>query len=83
MNKAKTHIDLYVISEVRKRREELNLSQEALSDRVGYALTFVGERESGVKKYNLFHLNRLALALNCSPKDFLPEQPFPDPKVLK
>lgn len=83
MNRAKTQIDLYVIERVRKRRKLLGLSQENLSDIVGYSSTFIGERESGVKKYNLIHLNRLAIALQCSIKDFLPDVPFPDPKVLK
>lgn len=83
MNRMKTPIDLYVIEQVRKRREALNVSQESLSDILRYKGNFIGERESGVKVYNIVHLNRLAIALKCSVKDFLPDEPFPDTTLLK
>lgn len=69
----RTEFDLYVIDRVRKRREELGLSQEALSYTLGYSSTFISIRESGTKKYNVDHLNKLAKALKCSPREFLPE----------
>ena len=43
---------------------------------VGFSNTFISERESGIKRYNISHLNKLAIALKCSPKDFLPNEPF-------
>lgn len=46
----RTKFDLYVIDRVRKRREELGLSQEALSYALGYSSTFISIRESGTKK---------------------------------
>ncbi|PWM81671.1 MAG: transcriptional regulator [Clostridium sp.] len=70
----KTEFDLYVIDKVRKRREELEISQETLSYLLGYSSTFISIRESGSKKYNLNHLNQLAKALKCSPRYFLPEE---------
>lgn len=76
MNKQKEKIDLYVIENVKQRRKELNLTQEQLADEVGFSSTFISERESGVKRYNISHLNKLAIALKCSPKDFLPNEPF-------
>ena len=63
-------------SSVKKRRKELNLTQEQLADEVGFSNTFISERESGIKRYNISHLNKLAIALKCSPKDFLPNEPF-------
>ena len=76
MNRKKEKIDLFVIESVKKRRKELNLTQEQLADEVGFSNTFINERESGIKRYNISHLNKLAIALNCSPKDFLPNEPF-------
>lgn len=76
MNKQKEKIDLYVIESVKQRRKELDLTQEQLADEVGFSSTFISERESGVKRYNISHLNKLAIALKCSPKDFLPNEPF-------
>lgn len=70
----RTEFDLYVIDKVRERREELGLSQEALSYALGYSSTFISIRESGTKKYNVDHLNQLAKALRCSPREFLPEE---------
>ena len=67
---------LFVIESVKKRRKELNLTQEQLADEVGFSNTFISERESGIKRYNISHLNKLAIALKCSPKDFLPNEPF-------
>ena len=76
MNRKKEKIDLFVIESVKKRRKELNLTQEQLADEVGFSNTFISERESGIKRYNISHLNKLAIALKCSPKDFLPNEPF-------
>ena len=76
MNKRKEKIDIYVIENVKKRRKKLNLTQEQLADEVGFSCTFISERESGNKRYNLSHLNKLAIVLKCSPKDFLPTEPF-------
>lgn len=70
----RTEFDLYVIDRVRKKREEQGLSQEALSYALGYSSTFISIRESGMKKYNVDHLNQLAKALKCSPREFLPEK---------
>ena len=77
----KSNIDIYVINEVRKRREEMMLSQEALSFRIGRCGTFVGNVESGKSKYSVTHLNLIALVLRCSTRDFLPHSPIADPSV--
>ena len=43
MNRKKEKIDLFVIESVKKRRKELNLTQEQLADEVGFSNTFVKE----------------------------------------
>ena len=53
MNRKKEKIDLFVIESVKKRRKELNLTQEQLADEVGFSNTFISERESGIKRYNI------------------------------
>lgn len=75
----KTPIDIYVIEKVKEMRTERNISQEDLSIALEFKSNgFVGQVESPnyMKKYNLQHLNKLALVFNCSPKDFLPEYPI-------
>jgi transcriptional regulator with XRE-family HTH domain len=72
----KSAIDLYVIEKVKARRTELKLSQAEIARRLDVSIGFVGMAESSKYEthYNLQHLNKLALILECSPKDFLPEQ---------
>lgn len=73
-----TEIELYVINEVKKRRLKKGISQSTLSCRMDMSSSFVSHVESLKRraKYNLNHLNRLAHILECSPKDFWPEEPF-------
>ena len=69
----KSEIDYFIMSEVRRRREALDMSQETLSFRIGRTHSFVGNVEcNNEKKYNFVHINEIAKVLNCSPKDFLP-----------
>ena len=75
MNRKKEKIDLFVIERF-ERSEERRVGKEQLADEVGFSNTFISERESGIKRYNISHLNKLAIALKCSPKDFLPNEPF-------
>lgn len=65
------------MNEIRKRREAMGLSQEALSYLIGRTSSCVGNIENGTRKYNVTHLNLLAIALKCSIKDFFPDQPMP------
>ncbi len=76
----KSDIDIYVINAVRKRRETLGISQEALSYRIGRCGSFIGNIESGTRKYSILHLNLIALELKCSIRDFFPEQPLTERK---
>ncbi len=72
-------VDKYVIRKVRERRIECGISQSQLSFELGYASSgFVAMIESGKydKKYNVKQLNDIAVVLECSPKNFLPDKPF-------
>lgn len=72
----KTAIDNYVIDKVREMRNKKKLSQKELSYAVNKTKGFVSMRETGPSKYNIAHLNEIAIVLKCSPKDFLPDQPL-------
>jgi len=57
----KSKIDLFIISQITKMRNQEGFSQEDLAIHL---------------KYNLIHLNELAKLFKCSPRDFLPEKPL-------
>lgn len=73
-----SEIDLYVINKVREMRVPKELSQVRLSILIGLAEGAIGKIENPKEraKYNIRHLNLLAKALKCSPRDFLPEKPL-------
>jgi transcriptional regulator with XRE-family HTH domain len=70
-----TKIEAYIINKVKERRKELGLSQIALSQKLALSDSFVSHVESKTRraKYNINHLNDLAIILDCSPRDFWPE----------
>ena len=74
----KSKIELFVIDKVKHRRQELNISQIQLSYLMDLSIGFIGKIESYKypTSWNLDHLNKLAEILNCSPKDFLPDEPL-------
>lgn len=72
----KSEIDEYVAGKIRKRRELMNISQETLSYLIDRCGSFVGQVEGGRSKYNVTHLNLIAMALKCSVKDFFPDEPL-------
>jgi len=74
----KSDIEAYVINKVKEKRMERNLSQSELAVELDVSNGFIGQAESSKSptKYNLNHLNQLAIIFNCSVKDFIPEQPF-------
>jgi transcriptional regulator with XRE-family HTH domain len=67
-----------VIAKVKEKREQANLSQSELALRLDVSNGFIGQAESSNSptKYNLNHLNRLAIIFGCSIKDFMPDKPF-------
>jgi transcriptional regulator with XRE-family HTH domain len=74
----KSKIDQFVISQVKEKRLERNLSQAALAYELGMSVGFIGKVESPKypAHYNVRHLNDLARILKCSPQDFLPKKPL-------
>lgn len=74
----KSKIDQYVISKVKDKRLEKNLSQADIAYELGMSVGFIGKVESSkyTSHYNIKHLNQLAKILECSPQDFLPKKPL-------
>ena len=75
-NFSKSKIDLYIISQVRKKREEKNIHQDDIAIHLDVSPGFISHVESPYQraKYNTSHLNELAKLFKCSPKDFWPEK---------
>lgn len=79
MKKAgKSKFDLAVINQVKLIREEKGFTQDDLAYFLDTTRGYIGQVESPAHKakYNLNHLNRLAFEMKCSPRDFLPDDPF-------
>jgi transcriptional regulator with XRE-family HTH domain len=74
----KTEIEAYVINKVKEKRELHKLSQSELATELNVSNGFIGQAESSKSptKYNLNHLNKLAIIFKCSVKDFLPDTPL-------
>lgn len=73
-----SEIDKYVIQKVKEKRLERGISQSQLAFELDVSNGFVGMVES-IKynqKYNINHINEISRILECSPKDFLPENPI-------
>lgn len=76
----KTKFEIAVIENVIRMRVANGLSQYDIATILGLTSGFVGQIESPThtSKYNLNHLNKLAHAMKCSVKDFIPEKPIPE-----
>ena len=69
-------IDQFVIDRVREIRLTKGISQAELADQIDLSRGFIGDVENPHHraKYNLKHLNKIAIAFNCSIRDFFPEK---------
>jgi transcriptional regulator with XRE-family HTH domain len=79
MRKAgKSKFDQAVIDLVKAERETKGLSQDDLALYLDVTRGYIGQVESprARAKYNLNQLNRLAYEMQCSPRDFIPADPF-------
>lgn len=56
---------------IRRIRKDRDLSQEALADEVGLAVTYVGQIERGLRNPTLDVVERFAKALGVKPVDLL------------
>jgi len=70
-------IEQYVIDTVRVKRQEKGISQVQLAHLLNKSEGFIANVESTKRtsKYNLNHINELAIIFQCSPRDFLPKEP--------
>jgi transcriptional regulator with XRE-family HTH domain len=74
----KTKVDLFIISQVKTKREEKNIQQDDIAIHLNVSPGFISHIESPHQraKYNTSHLNELAKLFKCSPKDFMPDKPL-------
>ena len=63
---------------IRKRRLELNISQEELADRASMHRTYVGDIERGKRNVSLVNIEKLANALNISISNLFTEYDLKD-----
>lgn len=59
---------------LRKKREQLGISQEALADRANLHRTYVGSVERGERNISIDNIERLAIALGVSAASLLEEK---------
>ena len=78
MSEKLADIELFIINKVREIRVANGLSQMELSLKLGKGVGFIGDIEAPSKTahYNIKHLNEIAKILECSPKDFWPDEPI-------
>ena len=74
-------IDQYIIDRVREIRTKKRISQSKLAYALGYdSVSYIGAIESlnpiRTECYNSKQLNKIAIILECSPKDFWPDLPI-------
>jgi transcriptional regulator with XRE-family HTH domain len=79
----KTEIEQFVIDKIKEIRIQKGFSQDDIAVFLNKSRGFIGQVESPnhSSKYNLNHINKLAIELKCSPKDFLPENAFSEKKA--
>lgn len=82
MHASLDEIERYIIKRVKEIRESKGISQASLSLSIGKSTSFISDIEAPSKKakFNVIHLNLIAKALGCSPKDFWPENPVLEKK---
>lgn len=74
----KTELDLYIVQKVKEMRLPHRMSQAVVATKLDLSNGFFAQIENPKHraKYNIAHLNKLAKIFNCSPRDFLPENPI-------
>ncbi len=74
----KNKVDWYVVTRIRDLRMAKGYSQDDLAIHLEVTRGFIGQVESPNyrAKYKTLHLNDLARLLECSPKDFWPQDPI-------
>lgn len=74
----KSEIGIYVAQKVQEKREEAGISRRELADCLNLNESNLRQAENPNLsfKYNLDHLNAIAIILKCSICDFLPPHPI-------
>jgi len=82
---AKTKFQYAIILLVKAIREDKGLTQADIADHLKVTAGYIGQIESikSPSRYTQDQLNSLAIFLNCSPKDFMPETPIKDNSPIK
>lgn len=58
--------------QLRRLREQRNLTQEGLADKAGMHFTYIGQIERGLRNPSLVNLQKLAKALRVNAGELLP-----------
>lgn len=74
-NNPKTAFEWEIVKLVKKKRDEGGISQAKIANALDVSSGYVGqiEMKSNSSMYKYDQLNKIAILLNCSPKDFIPE----------
>lgn len=72
-NRKKTPVRIAFGKIVRQKRLLLDLSQEKLAEKADLHTNYVGSVERGERNIAIENIYALASALECSPKDLMPE----------
>ena len=77
MSSSKSPLELYIVETVKNKRKHLRNTQEDIANVLGVTVGYIGQIESKKLKsmYSYDQLNELAKFFECSPKDFMPEEP--------
>lgn len=76
--KNKSKFELEIVDLVRQKRRENKLTQENIATCLNVTPGYIGQIESANEPSMYTHdqLNILAIEMDCSPKDFYPEEPI-------
>lgn len=72
-NRKRTPIRIAFGKIIREKRLILGLSQEKLAEKADLHTNYVGSVERGERNIAIENIYALANALNCSPKDLMPD----------
>lgn len=74
----KSAIGIYVAQKVQEKRNEIGMSRRELADCLNLNESNLRQAENPKMsfKYNLDHLNAIAIILKCKISDFLPANPI-------
>lgn len=74
----RSKVEIYIIEQVKRRRNERKWSQKYIADCINVSQSFIYKIESPKydKAYNIDHLNELAKVFKCDLWDLIPKKPI-------